>query len=566
MESRIRRWKSQWQYLYTNPVKVKAGSEVELWYRPDLTVLRGRPDVFVKIGFNNWKHETQIPFTRLEPMIGSGIGFQKAKIKVPEDAYVMDFLFSDTDDHHGGFKDNNSGLDYHLNITGSNIGTPSLKVVHVTVEMAPIAKVGGLADVVPALGKAIQEEGHEIEVLLPKYDCIDYAAVSDLALNRSFHYHDSKVQVWTGFVEDLKVTFLEPNNGMFWVGCIYGRGDDAQRFEFFCGAASEYLRVFNVAPDVVHCHDWQTAPVIWSDLAGAKTMFTIHNLNYGIDLIGRAMQSASIATTVSPTYATEISGSPAIESNLHKLFGVLNGIDIDIWNPARDRFLPVNYTQEDVIEGKRRVRGELRKRLNLAQIDVPLVGVVTRLTPQKGIHLIKHAAFRTLERGGQFVLLGSAPDPKIQHEFDQLASDLKEQYPDRAALLFVYDEPLSHLIYAGCDLFLVPSMFEPCGLTQMIAMRYGTVPIVRKTGGLNDTVFDVDTDVERAADRGVETNGFNFEGADEMGMDYALNRALGFFFNDRSSWNELCRRVMRQDWSWSLPAMDYLQLYFKTID
>eukprot|EP00210_Caulerpa_lentillifera_P007095 g6788.t1 len=551
LESRIRRWKAQWKYLYTNPVRIKAGDEIELWYRPDLTVLRGRPDVYVKVGFNNWKHQIQIPFTRLEPMFNGGISFHKVNITIPEDAYVLDFIFSDSDHDHGGFIDNNSGLDYHMPITGSKLKSPSLKIVHVTVEMAPIAKVGGLADVVTALGRAVQEEGHEVQVILPKYDCIDYSAVSDLRQELNFDYRGSNIQVWNGVVEDLKVTFLEPNNGFFWVGCIYGRYDDAHRFDFFCGAAAEYLRIFNIAPNVVHCHDWQTAPVVWSDLAGAKTVFTIHNMNYGVDLIGRAMQSTAIATTVSPTYAAEISGSPAIESNLNKLYGILNGIDIDIWDPARDRLLPVNYTQETVIEGKRKVRMELRQRLNLAQIDVPIVGVVTRLTPQKGIHLIKHAARRTLERGGQFVLL---------------ASDLKNQYPDRAAMLFAYDEPMSHLIFAGCDLFLVPSMFEPCGLTQLIAMRYGTVPIVRKTGGLNDTVFDVDTDIERATDKGVDTNGFNFEGVDEVGMDYALNRALGFFFNDRSSWNELCQRVMQQDWSWSIPAMDYLQLYFKAVD
>lgn len=158
------------------------------------------------------------------------------------------------------------------------------------------------------------------------------------------------------------------------------------------------------------------------------------------------------------------------------------------------------------------------------QLDVPIVGVVTRLTPQKGIHLIRHAAWRTLERGGQFVLLGSAPDPAIQADFDALAVDLASQYPNRVKLWFEYNEPLSHLIYAGCDIFLVPSMFEPCGLTQMIAMRYGTIPVVRKTGGLSDTVFDIDDDEEKAANAGMITNGFVFEGVDGGSMDYGLNR------------------------------------------
>lgn len=182
------------------------------------------------------------------------------------------------------------------------------------------------------------------------------------------------------------------------------------------------------------------------------------------------------------------------------------------------------FSAGDLMEGKAAAKAELRRRANLCQADVPLVSVVTRLTHQKGIHLIKHAAWRTLERGGQFVLLGSAPDGRVQGEFNALAAELGRQYPDRARLIFAYDEPLSHLIYAGSDMFLVPSMFEPCGLTQLIAMRYGAIPIVRRTGGLNDTVFDVDTDAERAEALGYEVNGFSFDGSDAAGMDYALNR------------------------------------------
>lgn len=187
---------------------------------------------------------------------------------------------------------------------------------------------------------------------------------------------------------------------------------------------------------------------------------------------------------------------------------------MDIWDPANDPFLPVGYTSESgsFIEGKAAAKAALRERMGLLEADVPIVGCVTRLTHQKGIHLIKHAAWRAMERGAQFVLLGSAPEAKVQEEFNALAVDLARQYPDRAKLWFAYDEPLSHLIYAGSDMFLVPSMFEPCGLTQMIAMRYGTVPVVRKTGGLNDTVFDVDHDQERAETCGLAVNGYSFEG------------------------------------------------------
>lgn len=265
-----------------------------------------------------------------------------------------------------------------------------------------------------------------------------------------------------------------------------------------------------------------------------RPVFTIHNLNYGADLIGQAMAASAVATTVSPTYAKEISGDPAVSAHLGKMIGVRNGIDMDIWDPSIDRFLPVNYSLANFDEGKVRfprarccgavcwcccvrlrtsrasarvqeaAKRALRQRMNLRQCDAPIIGVVTRLTHQKGIHLIKHAAWRTVERGGQFVLLGSAPDPNVQNDFASLADQLSHQHNENARLCFAFDEPLSHLIYAGCDLVLVPSMFEPCGLTQMIGMRYGTVPVVRKTGGLADTVFDIDHDVQRAEEYGMQ--------------------------------------------------------------
>jgi starch synthase len=227
-----------------------------------------------------------------------------------------------------------------------------------------------------------------------------------------------------------------------------------------------------------------------------------------------------------------------------------------------------------VVEGKAAAREELRRRVGLtAWGDKPLVGVVSRLTKQKGTHLIAHAAWRTVERGGQFVLLGSAPDPKVQAEFDALARSVGGE---NAAFAFSFDEPLSHLIYAACDIILVPSMFEPCGLTQMIAMRYGAVPVVRATGGLRDTVFDVDADKARAAWElegstdweadGVDaTNGFSFDGTDPGALDYALNRALDAYYNDRAWFHSLQQRVARQDWSWNKPAVDYIQLYYAAL-
>ena len=294
---------------------------------------------------------------------GASFGYLQATITCPTDAHTLDLVFSDSGELTGGFYDNNKGLDYHIPVEGgSNVDMQqkSMHVVHVTVEMAPIAKVGGLGDVVTALGRAVQEQGHQVHVILPKYDCINYGEVENLVWATDFNWAGTSIKVWKGFVEGLETVFLEPLNGIFWVGCIYGRNDDAGRFTFFCNAALEYLR--NVSgwryvgyyipqvqccippsthrPDIVHCHDWQTAPVAFGQLGDVRAVLTIHNMNYGADLIGRAMASCSVATTVSPTYAAEIAGHPAIAPNLDKLYGIRNGIDMDIWDPMEDDLLP----------------------------------------------------------------------------------------------------------------------------------------------------------------------------------------------------------------------------------
>jgi len=553
----------QREIVFTDPVFPTAGDEVDIYYRADRTVLRGRPEIWARGSYNRYQHpECWMPI-KLIPSTG-GVLKTSEKIKVPEDAAMMDVVFSDTGNLGGGFFDNNSGWDYHIEIKGSTGQIRPLKVVHMTVEMAPVAKVGGMGDVVPALGRAVMDEGHEVTVILPKYDILKYDLIEGMREEQSFHWGGCNNRVFRGVVNDLDVVFLEPDNGFFWVGCVYGRNDDAARFAFFNGVAQEYLHRSGLNPDIVHCHDWQTAPACYGGAPGKK-VFTIHNLNYGVDLVGQAMAACTVATTVSPTYALEIAGHAAIAPNLSKMMGVINGIDFETWDPAQDEFLPIMYGSEDAVEGKAAARRELRNRFNLSQTDVPVVAVVTRLTHQKGIHLIKHAAWRSLERGAQFVLLGSAPDPRVQAEFQALANDLGRQYPDRARLWFAFDEPLSHLMYAGSDMCLVPSMFEPCGLTQMISMRYGSIPVVRRTGGLNDSVFDVDHDEDRARENGLQPNGFNFEGADTAGMDYALNRALSLWFGDRDRWNKLTKTVMEQDWSWNLPALDYIELYYKAL-
>ncbi|CAM0902904.1 unnamed protein product [Alopecurus aequalis] len=556
---------SQKHIVYTEPLEVRAGTTVDVLYNPSNTVLNGSPEVWFRCSFNRWTH----PSGPLQPqkMVNAENGSHlQATVRVPLDAYMMDFVFSESEE--GGTYDNRNGMDYHIPVSDSMAKEPPMHIVHIAVEMAPIAKVGGLGDVVTSLSRATQDLGHKVEVIIPKYDCLNLSNVKDLHCRQSFTWSGTEIKVWFGKVEDISVYFLEPQNGMFWVGCVYGKNDES-RFGFFCHSALEFLLQSGSSPDIIHCHDWSSAPVAWlykqqyvyNGLPNGRVVFTIHNLEFGANQIGKAMAHCDKATTVSDTYSKEVSGHGSIAPHYFKFHGIRNGIDCDIWDPYNDSFIPVHYTSENVVEGKISAKRALQEKLGLHQTDAPLVGIISRLTAQKGIHLIKHAIYRTLERNGQVVLLGSAPDPRIQSDFSNLASKLHGEFDGRVKLCLTYDEPLSHLIYAGADFILVPSIFEPCGLTQLIAMRYGSIPIVRKTGGLYDTVFDVDDDKDRAHEQGLEPNGFSFEGADSNGVDYALDRAITTWYDARGSFHSLCKRVMEQDWSWNRPALDYMELY-----
>ncbi|XP_021295195.1 probable starch synthase 4, chloroplastic/amyloplastic isoform X2 [Herrania umbratica] len=468
----------------------------------------------------------------------------------------------------------------------SSQASPGLYVIHIAAEMAPVAKVGGLGDVVTGLAKALQKKGHLVEIVLPKYDCMQYDSIRDLrALDVTIEsYFDGKLfqnKVWVGTVEGLPVYFIEPHhpNKFFWRGQYYGEHDDFKRFSFFSRAALELLLQAGKKPDIIHCHDWQTAfvaPLYWDlyapkGLNSARICFTCHNFEYqgsasaselascGLDVqqlnrpdrmqdnsandrvnpVKGAIVFSNIVTTVSPTYAEEVrtaEGGRGLHSTLNfhskKFMGILNGIDTDAWNPATDTFLKVQYSAND-LQGKAENKAAMRRHLGLSSADDqrPLVGSITRLVPQKGVHLIRHAIYRALEMGGQFVLLGSSPVAHIQKEFE------------------------------ASDMFIIPSIFEPCGLTQMIAMRYGSVPIARKTGGLNDSVFDVDDDTIPHQFQ----NGFTFTTPDEQGVNTALERAFNLYKNDKASWQRLVQKDMNIDFSWDSSASQYEELYAKSV-
>jgi starch synthase len=460
--------------------------------------------------------------------------------------------------------------------TGEPVKEPPLHIVSISVEMAPIAKVGGLGDVVTSLARATKEEGHKVEVVLPKYDILDYDSIEGFVEVTGFSWGMTYNRVWHGLVEGVDTYFIDPENGMFQVGMIYGTDyleiplTDAERFGFFSRAALEWMLQSKRNPDIIHCHDWQTAPCAksyWEDynaygLDNPRIVFTIHNLNYGKELIKEAMTYSQASTTVSRTYREEIATHGSIVDNLPKFHGVVNGIDPDIWDPSGDDFLPRYYDETEVVAGKAAARHALCAYSNIPNKEgTPLVGIVTRLTSQKGVHMIRHGIKRALERGCQVILLGSAPDPEIQQDFDMMFHELKNGYHDYMCFHLYYNEPLSHLVYAGSDIILVPSMFEPCGLSQLIAMRYGTVPVVRRTGGLNDTVFDYDVDHGKAEWEGMKPNGFSFDGTEDSAIDFALDRAISLAYDKPSEFRALQANCMTQDWSWNRPALEYIEIY-----
>lgn len=463
-----------------------------------------------------------------------------------------------------------------------------MEIIHVAAELAPIAKVGGLADVLHGLCRALIHKKHNVTVLLPKYDTLDLKWVKDLKVIESdlmvfFEGHHYSNTLWQGLVDEIPVIFIESHDpkAFFKRRTIYGSADDIARFCYFCLAALKVLQ--KSACEVVHIHDWHAAL-----LAGlikekhpeinAKVVFTIHNLAYqglcraedlekvgwksaelkegGIyNLLKGGIFFADHVTTVSPSYAQEILTSElggnlqtTLQHHQKKLSGVLNGIDYSFWNPQTDPFLPFNYSLHS-LENKKKIKTELRKLLSLEEENSPLVGTIARLVPQKGPELIKASILRTLEWNGQFILLGSAPDEKTQAHFENLKKKLSKS--GHVHLELSYNEELSHLLFAAADLFLIPSLFEPCGLTQLIAMRYGAVPLARQTGGLADTVFE-------------GKNGFLFSSPTVEALNGSLDKAFETWYHHPDLWLHLMEAGMKSNFSWDHPAEEYLKIYQAT--
>ena len=472
-----------------------------------------------------------------------------------------------------------------------------MKVLYAASEAVPFCKTGGLADVAGSLPPALAAQGVETAVILPLYRLVKERFADQL----TFLCYDYVDLAWRhaycglfSLKKDGVTWYFLDNEQYFGRPELYGCADDGERFGFFSRAVVKMLDHLDFWPDVIHCHDWQTAliPIYLKDdgvreerYRSVRTVLTIHNIEYqgrydpyclgglfGLDrgwvddgtllldgdlnLLKGAILTADAVNAVSPTYAQELKNpyfAHRMEGILtqcgYKLSGVLNGIDMKLYDPAADPRIAANYTAEN-ISGKAADKAELQKALGLRpEPETPIIAMVSRLVTHKGLDLIREVMGDIMELPVQFVLLGSG-DAAYEDFFRHAA----ERWPERMAIRLGYDEALSMAIYAGADLFLMPSRSEPCGLSQMIAMRYGTVPIVRETGGLKDTVQPY----EAWRDAGT---GFTFANYSSADMLHVLREAAYLYKDYPDAFARLRRRAMERDFSWNRSAGDYLKIY-----
>ena len=485
-----------------------------------------------------------------------------------------------------------------------------MKVVFAASEAVPFAKTGGLADVAGALPGAIERLGHTATLFMPAYRRVfeSGASVRPTGLTLRIPIGSKVVEgkVLESRLPDSSVrAFLIDQPGYFDREGLYGEGgtdygDNAERFIFFDRAVLETIRIFHLDPDVIHCNDWQTGliPVylqtLFRPLTGlhrSGTLYTVHNLAYqglfehdvmgltglqpglfnwqDLEFYGKVsfmkagLVFANLLSTVSPTYAREIQtekfgcGLDGLLRRRHDdLRGIVNGIDLRVWSPQHETMLAQRYDTSTLREGKPACKAWLQARAGLpVRPDVPIFAQIGRLDSQKGWELLAQVADRLLERDVQLVVLGTG-----HRHYQELLESLDHRYPGKVWTYFGFSEELAHQIEAGSDLFLMPSLFEPCGLTQLYSLAHGTLPIVRATGGLADTV--VDATPEHLAD-GTAT-GFVFRDETSDALWGAIQRALSLW-EDRKLWTRMMLTGMQADWSWDRSALEYLRLYEEVI-
>ena len=482
-----------------------------------------------------------------------------------------------------------------------------LNILFVSSEVEPFAKTGGLADVSGTLPQVIKDQGHEIRIIMPRYGSIserkfklhDVIRLKDIEVpigkekkianvNSSFIANvKSKVQVYFLANKELYERpgiYTSPDSKKDYV-------DNDVRFIFFCRGVLETLKRLGWQPDIIHCNDWQTGliPAYIKTMynhdpffKNIKTVFTIHNLAYqgtfpaaafgktglpeaefgkdGVEFYGKlnfmkaGLVYSDVITTVSEKYAEEICSTEefgcGLEGVLQKrkshLHGIINGIDYNIWNPETDELIVKRYDMR-TLEGKQDNKKELLAKFGLAyKVNVPLVGIISRLVDQKGLDLIKEIADDFMKLDVQFVML-AAGEKRYQDYFESL----HKKYAAKMGLFIGYNDELAHLIEAGCDMYLMPSRYEPCGLNQLYSLKYGTVPIVRATGGLDDTIHDVESG---------NGNGFKFKKYDSKELFKTIQRALKMY-HDTAAWKKIMKNGMQQDFSWESSAKKYTNLY-----
>ena len=478
-----------------------------------------------------------------------------------------------------------------------------MKLAMLSSEITPFAKTGGLADVVGTLSVALAERGHEVSLIMPAYRSVLNGSFAfektDLQLAIPLGTHVEKASVLRSQTERSVPVYFVRADRYFDRDSLYGSPqddypDNAERFAFFSRAALEILRRHPV--DILHCHDWQAALAIvflkaqssrYPEIASTKTVLTVHNLGFqgifnksgwplldldgnyfnplqlefygNINFLKGALVAADKITTVSPTYAQEIMTPEqgfglqgVLQQRAADVVGILNGVDYRDWNPETDSFIVRQYSENN-LDGKSMCKQNLQASLGLpAEPEVPLMGMISRLTSQKGFDLVQKILDRLLEQRLQIVLLGSG-ETRYESSFTTAAA----RFPEKFAARMGFDEALAHQIEAGADIFLMPSLYEPCGLNQMFSLKYGTIPVVRAVGGLKDTVVDYDPA------RGTGT-GFVFQPYEPPALAAAIERALQAFV-DKRAWSAMMQRAMRMDFSWNRSAQAYHELYSQVL-
>ena len=469
------------------------------------------------------------------------------------------------------------------------------KILFVASEARPFIATGGLADVIGSLPQALASDAtYDIRVVLPLYSDIKQEFRHKMNFLGNIYVPLGWRNQYCGIFTcvDKGVTYYFIDNEYYFkrTGC-YGYYDDGERFAFFSRSVLEILPVIDYYPELLHCHDWQTAlTVVYLKTIYAKrreyqsirTLFTIHNIEYQgkysldlleelfglpsdsrnlleydgcINLMKGAIECTEQFSTVSPTYAKEIQTAQyahgledIIRKNSVKLTGILNGIDVASYNPATDPALFANFNEND-LENKKICKAELQKMLGLPVKDVPIIAMISRLVSHKGLELVKTVAEDILHENIQFVLLGTG-----DFAYEEYFKDLGKRYEGKASINIAFNGDLSRKIYSGSDIFLMPSVSEPCGLSQMIASRYATIPLVRETGGLFDSIKPF----------GAGGNGFTFSSCNAYDMLYVIHEAIDAYKNT-DEWEKLMKKAMTTDFSWSRSAEEYKNLYKNTL-